>query len=693
MSKRWIPLIPLISLGGSLLWTSSGAIAAPIPLTQATLRKVINQVELLLYQKTARTAQVNDHLGSGDALKTARSSRAELKFNDGTLAKVGELATFRFTPNTRRFDLQNGTYLFLVPPGKGNTEFYTPNARAGVSGSALFLRYNAETDTTTMGALTNNPLGPMDITVAGVKQDLYAGQMAIIVKNRIERVETFDLRTFYNTSPLFKDVDLSDPDVQPVRQEISEALQFQVALQNGSASSQTPASLSAISVAPIGSRLSPAPIAPPMIPTTDPVVVQVRDPVTSKPETPISSGNPPIPGINPDNPVSPSIPIVGKPIRGASPTDPPISVKPNPTPDPKPTPGPKPIPDPKPIQVDPKPIQVDPKPIQVDPKPIQVDPKPIKDHHSHGSGHDRPKDYGHPPHRSDPVVPKPQDPIGSGSNDSITPKPKDPSPTTIIIIPKLDVKIETPRTEVKIETPKIEVKITPTQPESSKFGPRKIDINVVTPPKIESKVDVPVKVPVNLTPIAAPVVASPVLAAPVVVTPVVTPPPPQMMKTVPDITPVAPPIGRDLPIAKPTIVQDLPIAKPTIVEPIVTPPIVTPVTPVAPTPAPVGRVDAPVTPPPVAVPVVPIKAPDPVVVPVTPQPVVVPVVPVTAHDPVVVPVIPPVVTPPPVVVTPPPVVVPLVPVTTPDPVVVPAPVVTPEPVVTPAPIVVTPTGK
>ena len=128
MSKRWFPFISLVSFSGSLLLTSTGAIAAPVPLTQATLRKVVNDVKLFLDQQPPRSAQINDRLGNGDALKTAQASRAELKFNDGTLAKVGEYATFRFTPNTRRFDLKNGNYLFLVPPGRGNTEFYTPNA-------------------------------------------------------------------------------------------------------------------------------------------------------------------------------------------------------------------------------------------------------------------------------------------------------------------------------------------------------------------------------------------------------------------------------------------------------------------------------------------------------------------------------------------------------------------------------------
>ncbi len=228
--RKWVRLVILTTFNGSLILGSTATFSAPIPLTQATLRKVVNRVDLLLSNQSVRSAQVNDRLSNfGDAVKTQRAARTELKFNDGTLAKVGELATFRFTPNTRRFELGNGTYLFLVPPGRGNTEFNTPNAKAGIKGSALFIRYIEESETTVMGALTNNPLGPMDITVGGKKQDLYAGQMLVAIRDRIDRVETFDLTTFFQTSPMYRDIDLTDPDLQAVRQEMTDAVTTQVA--------------------------------------------------------------------------------------------------------------------------------------------------------------------------------------------------------------------------------------------------------------------------------------------------------------------------------------------------------------------------------------------------------------------------------------------------------------------------------
>ena len=596
MSKQWFTFISLVSLSGSLFCTARGAIAAPMPLTQATLRKVVNDVKLFLDQQPPRNAQINDRLGNGDALKTAQASRAELKFNDGTLAKVGEYATFRFTPNTRRFDLKNGNYLFLVPPGRGNTEFYTPNARAGVRGSALFLSYDAATDTTTMGALTNNPLGPMDITVGNQKQDLYAGQMAIVIKNRIDRVETFDLRTFYNTSALFKGVDLSDPEVQAVRLEISEALQLQSVLQNGSALSQTPPNLNSPTAV-------PSVIAPIVVPAQiiiDPSIAGLREPLVVKaPPIPsiIKTIPTPLPTGNPVNPIENPIPIVPRPIKEIPAVKPPKSTS---------DPLERTFAEPTPVKAEPEPIKVEPAPIKVQPKPIQVEPIVI------------PKiDVTFSTPKTEVQIEKPKIEVitqptkTNGGNSGI--------PT--LEIPKFD-------TPEITETPKIYSPRLNTRPEITLDVP----INVV-----------PLQTPVNPIPTPQPeaIRTAPDIAIPTtqtIVAPIV----------IPVATPVASPIVQ--PFTQPTVLQDMPIMKPTLVEPILTPVVipVTPMTPVKVTPV------TPITPivsPTVVTPTPTVVTPTPTVVTptvVTPTPTV-----VTPTPTVVTP------TPTPTVMTPTPVVVPV----------------------------------
>ncbi len=174
-------------------------------------------------------------LSIGDALRTARASRAELRFNDGSLARVGERATFRFTPNTRNFQLSNGTVLLLIPPGRGRSTIQTPNAVTGIQGSALFVRYIPETDTTIVGALTDNPDGPMVLfNEAGTeRQALRSNEIGVITGDRITEIYQFDGALFWQSSGLAEGFDYlsppsgTDDPLDGVRQEIREAISNQ----------------------------------------------------------------------------------------------------------------------------------------------------------------------------------------------------------------------------------------------------------------------------------------------------------------------------------------------------------------------------------------------------------------------------------------------------------------------------------
>jgi acrosin len=187
---------------------------------------------------------MSDFLAVGDALRTAATAQADLRFNDGSLARVGERATFRFVPNTRNFRLTNGTVLLLIPPGRGRTNIQTPSAVTGIQGSAVVVRYIPDSDLTVVMALTNNPAGPMTITAnscggdsaacGATEYSLYGGQMALIQNNQVQVVE-FDLPMFYQTSPLVEGLELDNPDadsplgpdLEAVREETLEALEEQ----------------------------------------------------------------------------------------------------------------------------------------------------------------------------------------------------------------------------------------------------------------------------------------------------------------------------------------------------------------------------------------------------------------------------------------------------------------------------------
>jgi len=228
---------------------------ASVPLTRADIEAILNRVELIPSGRSARVARPRDVMTVGDTLRTAAQSQAQLRFNDGSLARVGQRATFRFVPNTRNFRLSDGTMLLLIPPGRGRSTIQTPSAITGIQGSAIVVRHVKSRNLTVVMALTNNPAGPMTVTSTGcgnpealstdpeeldtelskqtksaseesdfqssddstaeclTEYSLQAGQMALIQENRVQILE-FDLPTFYETSPLIEGLELDNPDAE-----------------------------------------------------------------------------------------------------------------------------------------------------------------------------------------------------------------------------------------------------------------------------------------------------------------------------------------------------------------------------------------------------------------------------------------------------------------------------------------------
>ena len=205
------------------------------PLRWAEIIFLRNRAQLLRDNQDARRANVSDRLSVGDALRTLRRSRAELRFNDDSLARIGERATFQFTPNTRNFQLTNGTVLLLIPPSRGRTTIQTPNAVTGIQGSALFVRYIPETDTTIVGALTDNPNGPMVLfNEDGTEQQaLRANEVGVIEGDRITELYRLDSELFWESSPLAEGFDYTQDSptgadaLDAVRREIREAISKQ----------------------------------------------------------------------------------------------------------------------------------------------------------------------------------------------------------------------------------------------------------------------------------------------------------------------------------------------------------------------------------------------------------------------------------------------------------------------------------
>lgn len=206
MMARQIWLLSQGIVAGSLLGLSlmTPVLAQQQLLTRAEVYKLVNQVQLLLRNQPPRLAKLSDVLISQDALRTTPRSTAELLFNEGSLVRIGANAMFRFMPGTRSFQLRNGTVLAMFRPGSGGGKIITPEAIVVGRGTVMWVRHDAASQTTLVGALTNNP--PSPVIVSNVKGEgevqLRAGERVSVIDGAVGQVKDLNLQTFHQTCAL-----------------------------------------------------------------------------------------------------------------------------------------------------------------------------------------------------------------------------------------------------------------------------------------------------------------------------------------------------------------------------------------------------------------------------------------------------------------------------------------------------------
>ncbi|MCY6494074.1 hypothetical protein [Leptolyngbya sp. GGD] len=187
-------------------------------LTRGEVYKLTNQAQLLQRNRPARPARLSDVLVPQDAIKTATRSRAELLFNEGSLARIGSNAIFRFIPGMRGFQLRNGTALIMSPPTTVATRIETLDGSAiaelppsaidapptseqyQTRSLAMVVHVDGANNKTQFFNLTNNPIKILDnkgnfIVING-------GETVTVQNGVIGKINTFDLRKFYQTSSL-----------------------------------------------------------------------------------------------------------------------------------------------------------------------------------------------------------------------------------------------------------------------------------------------------------------------------------------------------------------------------------------------------------------------------------------------------------------------------------------------------------
>lgn len=129
--------ITLLALASVSLATVLVAHAAT-PYRQATVTRTQNQVsygEVKGERSDLRPAAVDDVVRASNFLQTETDSRAELKYEDGSLVRIGQNTIFSFEAITRTLSLNKGSMMFYVPKGSGGANVKTPSLTAAITGT------------------------------------------------------------------------------------------------------------------------------------------------------------------------------------------------------------------------------------------------------------------------------------------------------------------------------------------------------------------------------------------------------------------------------------------------------------------------------------------------------------------------------------------------------------------------------
>ena len=128
-----------------------------------------------------RPAEANDVVKASDFLLSESESRAELKYDDGTIVRIGQNTIFSFDANTRTLDLKKGTFVFYMPKGKGGGTIKTPSFTAAITG--------------TVGKVSNNIIAVIEgvITLLPSGKKVSEGFFARVNPDGTITIQPFDL--------------------------------------------------------------------------------------------------------------------------------------------------------------------------------------------------------------------------------------------------------------------------------------------------------------------------------------------------------------------------------------------------------------------------------------------------------------------------------------------------------------------
>ncbi len=129
----------LIGLYGIAIASTTGA-----PLREGEFTRVINDVKILPVESSPLPARTGDRITGRTAVSTGAQSRAELRFSDNTLTRLGANSVFRMDQSSRTVEVDKGVILLQVPKQMGGAKVRTAAVTAAVTGTTLLLEFTPD---------------------------------------------------------------------------------------------------------------------------------------------------------------------------------------------------------------------------------------------------------------------------------------------------------------------------------------------------------------------------------------------------------------------------------------------------------------------------------------------------------------------------------------------------------------------
>lgn len=108
---------------------------------KAAFTKIVNDVRMLPESQPSMPAKVGDLVPGQASVTTGHQSRAELKFADSTIARLGADSVFKVVPGTRTVALKQGVMLLQVPKKLGGARIQMAAITAVVTGTTLMVEH------------------------------------------------------------------------------------------------------------------------------------------------------------------------------------------------------------------------------------------------------------------------------------------------------------------------------------------------------------------------------------------------------------------------------------------------------------------------------------------------------------------------------------------------------------------------